>query len=472
MRSLPMEPTCLSLQQQCSSSTAPQQSKCEELADGDAFSVLVSSRKANEAWKEAETVGDRSFCPTKANGGRRKPPFYKVMQGMPAHRRQCFSVMERSLYAHSESFVDLASSFAEGTANSIIHMLSVDPKWVHPLLMDVPPNSGGITVTLIEANHWSQTVNAGDSTYKSSHVGSARIFRYLHCGDFRASRNTTLHPAVKDKRIDIIYLDTTQFNPRVSAEAKAQVISACAKLSRCLVSGQGSAEDDKGTVSKWLTLIPKLEAKGDVKLANTLILVGTYSIGKERILSRSTVEFEDLCDQRKATIIRCQSDLELHEMLTADSFSTNVHIVPLNVATSDRLKEMDLLAARRYSSTQSVGSTLARPPHREFTHADLRPARGSTPSAQLFGVSYSEHSSFFELTCFALSLGLGAHRPDGKRGERREPREDLYLDRALGGGAQEAPAWSRPPVSYRGVLVTGTVTGLSDASKRVLGACL
>jgi len=56
------------------------------------------------------------------------------------------------------------------------------------------------------------------------------------------------------------------------------------------------------------------------------------------------------------------------------------------------------------STTPSIASILARPPHREFTHAHLRPARGSTPAAQLFGVPYSEHSSFFELTCFALSL--------------------------------------------------------------------
>ena len=50
----------------------------------------------------------------------------------------------------------ILTSLTEGTANLIIHMLSVDPKWVHPLPMDIPseiPNTGGVRVTLIEANH-------------------------------------------------------------------------------------------------------------------------------------------------------------------------------------------------------------------------------------------------------------------------------------------------------------------------------
>ena len=49
---------------------------------------------------------------------------------------------------------------------------------------------------------------------------------------------------------------------------------------------------------------------------------------------------------------------------------------------------------------------------------------------------------------------LGAHRRDRERRERHEPREDRRVGRALGGGAQEAPAWSRRPVSHAGVLVT------------------
>jgi DNA cross-link repair 1A protein len=48
-----------------------------------AFSVLMSGHRENQAWKEADEVEDRSFRPTKSNGGRRKAPFYKVLQGMP-----------------------------------------------------------------------------------------------------------------------------------------------------------------------------------------------------------------------------------------------------------------------------------------------------------------------------------------------------------------------------------------------------
>jgi len=107
-------------------------------------------------------------------------------------------------------------------------MLKVDPKWVHPLPIDTPctiPNTSGVQVTLIEANHCpgsslfffegNQTVNAGDSTFNSSHVGTSKTFRYLHCGDFRASPQHVLHPAVKGKMIDHVYLDTTYLDPKV-----------------------------------------------------------------------------------------------------------------------------------------------------------------------------------------------------------------------------------------------------------------
>ncbi|KAH9072365.1 DNA repair metallo-beta-lactamase-domain-containing protein [Lactarius deliciosus] len=355
---------------------APRQSKCEGLADCDAFSDLMSSRKANEAWKEADMAGDRSFHPTKSNGGRKCTVLQDthIQTTIRAFRRLGRQVRSTAPVSSEDSLVNLESnSFAEGTANLIIHMLSVDPKWVHPLPMDVPtmvPNSGGVTVTLTEANY-------------SGHVGSARTFRYFHCGDFRASPQHTLHPTVKDKRIDVIYLDTTYLNPR------AQVISACAELSRRLVSGKGSAEDARA---------PHRKSTGfDDLLGSTESHDPSVSIrpGTARNVNCGSFPGE-----------RSHSPPKLcHVRPPEGGYGTverwNGHWTKV---VAFRPTGWTYSPPAGTSSTPSVASTLARPPHREFRHAHLRPARGSTPSAQLFGMPYSEHSSFFELTYFALLL--------------------------------------------------------------------
>lgn len=49
------------------------------------------------------------------------------------------------------------------TANLIKLMLQVDPKWVHPLDFDKPfviPDTGGVEVTVLEANHCTSTVES------------------------------------------------------------------------------------------------------------------------------------------------------------------------------------------------------------------------------------------------------------------------------------------------------------------------
>ena len=51
-----------------------------------------------------------------------------------------------------------------------------------------------------------------------------------------------------------------------------------------------------------------------------------------------------------------------------------------------------------------VASTIANAQSRTFTYANLQPARNSTPTLMQYGVPYSEHSSFAELACFALSI--------------------------------------------------------------------
>ncbi|PSR72470.1 hypothetical protein PHLCEN_2v11684 [Hermanssonia centrifuga] len=427
----------------------------KEKSDG-VFSVLMSSHKENEAWKEASTVEDRNFRPTKANGGRRKAPFYKVLQGMPiaVDAFRYGSIPGVTAYflthAHSDHYTNLSANWkngpiycSEGTANLIVHMLGVDRKWVHALPMDIAtviPDTGGVSVTPIEANHCPgsclflfegpQTVNAGDSAYRSGFVGSGKVFRYLHCGDFRASPQHVMHPAVKGKRIDHVYLDTTYLDPKYCFPPQSQVISACAELARRIVLGEPLKGDGKknGRVDGWFSVQDRHKEKEVSKSGKILVVVGTYSIGKERIVKAiaKALQTKVYSDARKMAILRCQSDPELDALLTSDPLEAGVHLLPLGTIASDKLK----IYLERWKghftkaigfrptgwtyaqpsgsdSMPSVDSVISRSQSGSFTHSHLNPMRNSTQTLQLYGVPYSEHSSFFELTCFALSLDWG-----------------------------------------------------------------
>ncbi len=144
-----------------------------------------------------------------------------------------------------------------------------------------------------------QTINAGDSAYKSPFVGSPKVFRYLHCGDFRACPQHVLHPAVKGKRIDHVYLDTTYLDPKVGesrerdyadAHSSSQycfppqplVISACAELAKRLVQGKSVEEAPSGdgkprTMAGWFTRVEKSDngkEKATAAPEKILVVVG------------------------------------------------------------------------------------------------------------------------------------------------------------------------------------------------------
>ncbi|KAF8967731.1 beta-lactamase-like protein [Flammula alnicola] len=454
-----------------------------------AFSVLMTSFKENEVWKEASIAERKAFPQQKSKGGRRKAPFYKVLQGMPiavdAFRYGAIPGVTAYFltHAHSDHYTNLSSNWkngpiycSQGTANLIVHMLSVDRKWVHPLPMDTPtlvPNTNGVMVTLIEANHCPgsclfffeglQTVNAGDSTYKSHFVGSSRTFRYLHCGDFRASPRHVLHPAVKGKAIDHVYLDTTYLDPKYTFPPQALVISACAELAKRLVDGQ-PLEDKKSIMLSWMS---PSDSKGKEKeRLRPLVVIGTYSIGKERIVKAiaQALNTKVYCDARKSAILKCQSDPELDALLTANPLDAIVHLVPLGSVTSDHLKTYldrfkgsysKIIAFRPtgWTYTQAAGtnqlptiSSILQTASslKDYKHTDLKVSAQSTPALQLYPVPYSEHSSFYELTCFAMSfpwikmiatVNVGSETSRGKmakwvakwEAERRKTIEDTIV---------------------------------------------
>ncbi|KAF9006031.1 DNA repair metallo-beta-lactamase-domain-containing protein [Cyathus striatus] len=376
-----------------------------------AFTKLQQSMAENEAWNESNTEWKSV---SRGKGTRRKAPFYKVLQGMPiAVDAFCYgSIPGITAYflthAHSDHYTNLSSTWkhgpiycSEGTSNLIIHMLSVDPKWVHPLPLDTPP------------------------TFKSNFIGSSNIFRYLHCGDFRASPQHVLHSCVKGKKIDHVYLDTTYLDPKYTFPPQALVISACAEMAKRLVEKQ-PLMDTKNSVGSWLKVKQPDAEKSSESAEKVLVVVGTYSIGKERIVKAiaKALNSKVYCDKKKAAILRCQADSELDALLTSDPLAAMVHVAPLGIINMDglinymqRYKNVFTRAigfkptgwcftpsVRNATQILSVPSILSRTQQQSFSHKELRPTRNSSGSVQLIPVPYSEHSSFNELTCFAMSI--------------------------------------------------------------------
>ncbi|KAL7412104.1 DRMBL-domain-containing protein [Mrakia frigida] len=360
-------------------------------------------------------------------------------------------------HAHSDHYTNLSKAWKNGpiycsqtTANLVIRNLKVDPKWVKVLPYDTPtvlPDTGGVVCTMISANHCpgssiflfegKRTVHAGDSPYPPKFIGSSRIWRYLHCGDFRASPQMVLHPAIKKAALDEVYLDTTYLNPQYCFPPQPVVISSVAELTHSIVRGgrlphQPSTAKAGGGVSGWLRTTEndadkeEREMKERIKGERTLVVVGTYSVGKERLAKgiAQRLGTRIYAEPRKRAYIDAQTDdPALTALMTLRSSESQVHLIPLGEICHEGLSNYleryhlsyDRILGYRptgwtftptkgTSTNPEIKALIARDQATSFDARELMPTRGSSETVVMFGVPYSEHSSFFELTCFALSV--------------------------------------------------------------------
>ena len=160
-----------------------------------------------------------------------------------------------------------------------------------------------------------------------------------------------------------------------------------------------------------------------------LVIVGTYSIGKERIclgVARA-LQSKIFAPPSKQRIVAALEDPELSALMTSDPLEAQVHMQMLMEIRAETLAEY--LESYRGSFSRIVGFRPSgwnyRPPknrmtdnptvqtvlHSEnwrsvFEMKDLVPQRGSTRQAMCFGVPYSEHSSFRELSMFVCALRI------------------------------------------------------------------
>ena len=434
-----------------------------------AFSKLMASHAEDAAWataaaNEVAARGQPAF--------RRTCPFYKILPGMAT----CVDAFRYGAVAgcrayflshfHSDHYIGLTASWCHGpiycsrvTANLVRQQLRVDPRWVVDLEWETEtevPGTPGVRVTMIPANHC-----PGSSLYLfEKTVGGGRqpkVQRVLHCGDFRACpmhvHHPLLRPDVQDavtgknrqQKLDVCYLDTTYLTPKYAFPSQEAVIAACADMCVSLSKDQVDRSDvweqtkrarAGGSMTKFLQSGAADEgppADADAAAARgrgrLLVVVGTYSIGKERIclgIARA-LGSRIYAAPAKQRICRALDDPELVALLTSDPLEAQVHMQMLMEIRAETLA--DYLATLRPHFARVVGfrpsgwnyrppggRLLDNPPiptvlrseqwRPRYAMADLVPQRGSTREAGCFGVPYSEHSSFRELTMFACALRI------------------------------------------------------------------
>lgn len=259
-----------------------------------AFARLMSTNTEAQAWASAAKaeVDSRGKRATE-----RKCPFYKILfdgsitvdafhyGAIPGCKAYFLS------HFHSDHYIGLTPKWDHGpiwcsraTGNLVKRKLGVDPKYVRELpwedwtTFEVP----GIRVRGLDANHC-----PGSMLFLFEKAKQ----RVLHCGDFRASPRHLKHPlltpgkdGVKGQRIDVVYLDTTYLNPKYAFPSQKSVIDTCSTMCVSLQKEAGdgfvsSIAVKKGAMSSFKSTTTAIVKKG----GRLLVVVGTYSIGKERV---------------------------------------------------------------------------------------------------------------------------------------------------------------------------------------------
>ncbi|RLM02020.1 hypothetical protein CFD26_109135 [Aspergillus turcosus] len=445
-----------------------------------AFSKIMAGNAEDAAWATA-AAGEIASRGKQAY--QRTCPFYKILPGfsicVDAFRYGAVEGCNAYFLSHyhSDHYMGLTSSWRHGpiyssrpTANLVRQQLKVDPKWVVDLQFEKKtevPGTNGVHVTMIEANHC-----PGSAIFLfEKQVGSgpsARVQRILHCGDFRASpahvQHALLRPETDDpttgqrrqQKIDVCYLDTTYMSPKYAFPSQEDVIEACANLCVSLdqnpEEGVGQSLLQKGSagagnvMSRFFSAVSGSRGNPDNQAARAqgrlLVVIGTYSIGKERIclgIARA-LKSKIYATPAKQRVCACLEDPELSSLLTDDPVEAQVHMQTLFEIRAETLADyLDSMKphfsrvvgfrptgwnyrppAGRMLDNPPVSTVLHSPQWKtSFSARDLAPQRGSTRESACYGVPYSEHSSFRELTMFCCALRIGRIIPTVNVGSRK-----------------------------------------------------
>ncbi|XP_068955115.1 DNA cross-link repair 1A protein [Petaurus breviceps papuanus] len=310
----------------------------------------------------------------------KKCPFYKKIPGtgFTVDAFQYGAIEGCTAYFlthfHSDHYAGLSKKFtfpvycSKITSNLVKNKLCVQEQYLHPLPMNTVCIVNGLKVVLLDANHC---------------PGAVMILFYLpngsvtlHTGDFRADPSMERYSLLANQKVHTLYLDTTYCSPEYAFPSQQEVIQFAINIA-----------------FESVTLSPR-----------TLVVCGTYSIGKEKIFLAiaDVLGSKVAMSQEKYKTLQCLELQEVNSLITTDWSSALVHLLPMMQINFKGLENHLHKCGGKYDRILAFRPTGWTHSENFGSLADIVPQ--SKGNISVYGIPYSEHSSYLEMKRFVQWL--------------------------------------------------------------------
>ncbi|KAM6347210.1 DNA cross-link repair 1A protein isoform 3-T3 [Alca torda] len=323
-------------------------------------------------FKELSTTGEGT--------GKKHCPFYKKIPGtgFTVDAFQYGEIEGCTAYFlthfHSDHYCGLTKNFMfpiycnKITGNLVKSKLRVKEEYIHVLPMDTECIVNGIKVLLLDANH------CPGATMILFYLPSGTVI--LHTGDFRADPSMERYPALIGQQVHTLYLDTTYCSPEYTFPSQQEVIQFAVN-----------------TAFETVTLNPR-----------TLVVCGTYSIGKEKVFLAiaEVLGSKASMSRDKYKTLQCLESATVNSLISMDWDGTLLHVLPMMQINFKGLQDHLNKFSENFDQVLAFKPTGWTYSDSCLSLLDIKPqTRGKIT---IYGIPYSEHSSYLEMKRFVQWL--------------------------------------------------------------------
>lgn len=336
----------------------------KEYCDAD-FVEFETYKYDDEIIKDKKTAKERRRC-----------PFYKRIPYTSICVDAFNFAKEDSLkhyflsHFHADHYIGLTKGFDKPlyctptTARLVRFKFKVAPKYIHAHELNEPFYVNNVRVTFFDANH---CPGAAIILFELPNA-----MRYLHTGDFRANRQMEQIYDLKCGPIDCCFLDTTFCDKTKTFPDQEEVIDNAVSVCRYAFEQN----------------------------PRTLIVCGSYCIGKERVFLAVAEELnlKVWCNKGKRAYLDCLECPRLKAVLVDKQEEAKLHVLPLKSLWKRGMREY---LQKHYDHFDAI--VALRPSGWEYKR-NKHMVPETEGNIAIYPVPYSEHSSYTDLERFIVWL--------------------------------------------------------------------